>query len=301
MKPGDMDDQRHDRGFAGKDYIAALQANRPELFAGERPVADRALHVGIIDRWLQNLDILGVDGPDRFQRITNRPWTSEWSAWIASGAGRNVRHAGVHYSYKGLIHLKPAIDLVLYSSLIWDLRPRTILEFGSLQGGSALWLTDQLDILCGRDYGDVHSFELCYECIDPRAAHPRLQFHRADFRDLTTLDQTFLARLNHPWLVIDDAHENVADLARLMAQFMVEGDYYVVEDYFLGHPRRSSSVRNAFSPAAVLEAVIGFDELGFVVDTKYTDAFGTNVTAAPNGWLIKHRRDGYMSDAPNHR
>jgi len=29
------------------------------------------------------------------------------------------------------------------------------------------------------------------------------------------------------------------------------------------------------------------DALGFLVDTKYTDAFGLNVTTSPNGWLVK--------------
>lgn len=278
-----MRDPADDRSFFGRDYIAALLEHYPELVDGAaQSTVDRVLHIGIIDDWMANIDIVGVDPPDRFQRIAARPWTSERSAWVASGAGQNVRHAGAHYSYRGLIHLKPAIDLVLYSNLIWELQPRTIVEFGSLQGGSALWFADQLDSLCR--HGAVHSFELCFHCISPRATHPRLHFHKADLRDLATIDAELLAGLPHPWLVVDDAHENLAELVPFVAGFMTPGDYYVVEDVFCFHPERVGRARMAFGADRVATSL---DELGFVVDTKYTDAFGLNVTASPNGWLTR--------------
>jgi hypothetical protein len=153
--------------FFGRVYIEALKNHHPHLVSGAaQSTVDRVLHVGIIDKWMQNMSSVGVDASDRLQRIIHRPWKSARSAWIASGAGNSVRHAGVHYSYKGLINLEPAIELVLYSSLIWEVRPRTIIEFGSLQGGSALWFADQLEALCGA--GVVHSFELNYDCISKR-------------------------------------------------------------------------------------------------------------------------------------
>jgi cephalosporin hydroxylase len=270
--------------FYGREYIDALRAHHPELFAdGES--ADRALHIGIVGRWIEHFDTVGVDAPDRLQRLPDRTWRSERSAWDASGAVADPRHAGVHYAYKGLIQLKPAIDLVLYSNLIWELRPRTIVEFGSMQGGSALWFADQLDALCG--HGEVHSFELCFECISPRASHPRLHFHRADLRDLATLDGELLARLPHPWLVVDDAHENLERLVPFVAGHMAAGDYYVLEDVFLYHPERTSAVHPVFGAEMVARVAAAFDGLGFLVDTKYTDAFGVNVTASPNGWLVK--------------
>lgn len=39
----------------------------------------------------------------------------------------------------------------------------------------------------------------------------------------------------------------------------------------------------------ILNLVSSFHELGFLVDTKYADAFGQNVTTSPNGWLIKKK------------
>jgi cephalosporin hydroxylase len=277
-----MTNPKNDHGFFGREYLAALREHYPELFDDpKRRKVDSILHVGIIENWMKSLDRVGVDGPDRLQRITARPWRSKLSAWIASGRGNDVRHAGAR-SYKGLILLKPAFDLVLYSNLIWELQPRTIIEFGSLQGGSALWFADQLDALCGD--GEVHSFELCHRCISPRASHPRLEFHEADVRNLASIDPALLSRLPHPWLVVDDAHENLRNLVPHVASFMKSNDYYVIEDVFCYHSRRVGASRTRFGADQVAAT---FDALGFLVDTKYTDAFGLNVTASPNGWLVK--------------
>lgn len=260
--------------FFGKEYVTALKEHYPERIARLSRI-DRELHVGPVDRWVRNFDTFGVDAPVRFQRIADRPWSSEMSAWAVSGGKRfNLRLASAYGSYKGLIRLKPAIDLVLYSNLIWEVQPQTIFEFGSLQGGSALWFADQLHVLCGK--GEVHSFELCYECISPRASHPSLHFHKADLRDLGTLDKALFERLPHPWLVVDDAHENLGNLIPFVASRMMSGDYYVLED-----------VLNRASSRTIVGITHICNSLGFLVDTKYTDAFGENVTCSPNGWLVK--------------
>lgn len=141
--------------FFGKEYIAALQKHYPERVARFDTI-DQELHIGPVHNWVRNFDTFGVDASTRYQPITDRPWSSEMSAWAVSGGQQtDVRLASAYGSYKGLIRLKPAIDLVLYSNLIWELQPRNILEFGSLQGGSALWFADQLQVLCGK--GEVHS------------------------------------------------------------------------------------------------------------------------------------------------
>jgi cephalosporin hydroxylase len=262
--------------FFAREYVRALKDHYPELFrdGGYRNL-DAQLHIGFLNKWFHNHDVVGVDAPARFRTITQRPWASERSAWAVSGGGANLRHVGAYGCYKGLINCKSAIDLVLYSNLIWELQPQTILEFGSLQGGSGLWFADHLEILCG--HGTIHSFEMCHKCISPRASHPRLSFHETDLRDLGTLDVALLQKLPHPWLVVDDAHVNLDNLVPLIMELMVPGDYYVIEDAFTWRPV-CQMVRKVISE---------IERLGFLVDTKFTDAFGQNVTVAPNGWLVK--------------
>ena len=52
-------------------------------------------------------------------------------------------HRGVmNYKYKGVSCLKSPIDLAIYMMLIYELRPRTIVEIGSFHGGAALFYAD---------------------------------------------------------------------------------------------------------------------------------------------------------------
>ena len=175
--------------------------------------------------------------------------------------------AGMHH--RGILNVKSPMDLALYSMLIWELKPATIIEFGSFHGGSALWFADQLQSQLGA--GAVHSFDLNPAAVSERARHPFITFHRADMRSPDTLDAELFRGLPHPWLVIDDAHVNVFNVLDWVSRFTTTGDYYVIEDVVAGLPA---------------------DELGrllaatnFLVDTFYWDNFGYNCTISPNGWL----------------
>jgi hypothetical protein len=92
---------------------------------------------------------------------------------------------------------------------------------------------------------------------------------------LETLDSSLFDRLPHPWLVIDDAHTNVINLALHMNGFMLAGDYYIKEDIHL------------WSVVQVADIMRAMESGGFVVDTLYADAFGVNMTCSPNAWFVK--------------
>jgi len=257
--------------FFGRDYFAAMSEHYPEQFH------NGALEDRVLAEWMAS-PAFGVDPRRRFQPISERAFSMQQHPMLSSRAaqgGPEWHHRlSVSRSYRGLIHLKTPFDLVLYTSLLWELRPKTIIEFGALQGASALWLAGQLEALGGE--GQVHSFEYLDKCIHPSAQHPRLHFHHADLRHLETLDRALFASLPHPWLVIDDAHVNLAELMPFVGEHLISGDYYVVEDILL--------VANA---QAIQDMVAMCGKLDLVVDTKYTDAFGYNVTSSPNSWLRK--------------
>jgi hypothetical protein len=80
-----------------------------------------------------------------------------------------------------------------------------------------------------------------------------------------------------PWLVVDDAHANIEGIISFLASRMVDGDYFVLEDAFQFPVGNKNLV-------LILEAL---EQAGFWVDTRYTDAFGFNVTQSPNAWLRK--------------
>lgn len=216
-------------------------------------------------------NVVNADHSDRFAKPTARGWRSSIDPW---GFQHSTTVGALARTYKGLINIKPPFDLALYTRLIWELQPRTILELGSFQGGSGLWFADQMSILC-ENPGEVHSFDLDTTRIHQNAKHPLLTFHQVDLSDVGTFDKTLLVKLPHPWLVIDDAHVQVFSIFSYLSQLLISGDYYVIEDVV------------EMLNKEVFDGLQSVEQAGFLVDTYYTDAFGINVTSAPNAWFRK--------------
>jgi len=259
------------RVFAGVEYLNQLQKNYTSVSSGGVNA------FGFVADWIKAKGQLDqYETKARFVPFDRRSFEAKHHAWEISTGG-DLRWTAARLTYKGLIILKSPFDLVLYSNLIWELQPRTILEFGALQGGSSLWFADQLGNLC--QDGEVHSFELLIKCVHSRArTHPKLHFHEVDLFDLRTLDRALFEKLPHPWLVVDDAHANLKAVVEFIAQFMQRGDYYVWEDIFLPESRNQELITDMAALA---------QKFNLLVDVKYADAFGANVTCSPNSWLRK--------------
>ncbi len=170
--------------------------------------------------------------------------------------------------WRGLPLFKTAFDFAIYPQLLQELRPRAIFEIGSGSGASALWLADlartfEIDAV-------VHSVD-----IRPAAAeHPHVRFYRGDCRAPETLfPADAIAHAPRPWLVIEDAHQNVAGVLAWLHGRLHAGDYLVVED---------SDVKRA-ELAAFDAAYFG----QYKVDTRYTDFFGRNATCANNSIFVR--------------
>jgi hypothetical protein len=59
--------------FVGREYIIALRHHYPEFFNGPHKLSvDRELHVGIVKKWIDNFDIVGVDAATRFRSMADR-------------------------------------------------------------------------------------------------------------------------------------------------------------------------------------------------------------------------------------
>jgi cephalosporin hydroxylase len=186
------------------------------------------------------------------------------------------------YQYRGVRCLKSPIDLAIYLKLIWDARPRTIIEIGSKAGGSALYFRD-----VARTYGldcGVVSIDL---------SPPDLQVDGVRFcaGDVSRLSEVFaerdLYRLPRPWLAIEDsAHTYSGCLAalRFFAASLERGEHLVVEDGVLdelGWAARYDGGPNRAVADFFVEEPTAFEV------TSYCDMFGRNATWNPNGYLRK--------------
>lgn len=214
--------------------------------------------------------------------------TRKKDARLARGSALSKRHlktiqqGTLAYTYKGIPTLKNPFDWALYPMLLWEKRPATIIEIGSNRGGSALWLADLM-----RGFGiscAIHSIDL-NRVLDIEAHG--VTFHAGNARELSTvLSPDFMMSLARPLLVIEDAdHQAVTTLAVLafFDAWLKPGEYIVIEDGIVTDLGIGKSFGGG--PRAAIEQFLEKRGADYIVDTRYCDWFGENVTWNVNGFL----------------
>jgi cephalosporin hydroxylase len=132
--------------------------------------------------------------------------------------------------------LKCPLDLWSYQEILHELRPELIIETGTYQGGSALFLASICDLL---GQGNVLTIDV--DRRDDRPRHPRIVYLTGSSTSNAILRQVrHRAKGTAPVLVIlDSGHAKDHVLAELhaYAPLVTPGSYLVVEDTNLnGHP-----------------------------------------------------------------
>ncbi len=208
--------------------------------------------------------------PERLVPFSKRRWASDLalSRQFLSRVQGAKWAEGVHW--KGVPNIKDPYDLALVPLLLWELKPRTVIELGSYLGGSAVWMADQLDAM--KIDAKVYSFDIDISRIEVK--HPRVEFLRGDCMKPETLEPAGIADLPRPWLLIEDAHINTLGVLNHFHRHLRSGDYLIVEDtaYILEKYR-------------ALERFMEDHGESYRVDTRYTDLFGYNATFNFNGYL----------------
>ncbi|MCC5033538.1 hypothetical protein DMH02_009980 [Streptomyces sp. WAC 00631] len=171
-------------------------------------------------------------------------------------------------TWAGLPLVKSVYDAAIIPMLISELRPASIIELGSGSGASAVWMAD---------VAASAGLEPAVLSVDRKpvaARDARVTFLRGDLTEIeTVLGRAELSALEHPWLVVEDAHVNVRGVLAHFDTVARPGDYLVIED---------SIVKRA-DLLAFLESA----GRRYALDTRYTDAFGENVTSAVDSVLIR--------------
>jgi cephalosporin hydroxylase len=188
--------------------------------------------------------------------------------------------------------LKCPLDLWSYQEILHELRPELIIETGTYQGGSALFLASICDLL---GQGNVLTIDV--DRRDDRPRHPRIAYLTG-----SSTSNAILRQVRHrvkgtaPVLVILDsghAKDHVLSELRAYAPLVTPGSYLVVEDTNLnGHPVDSD---HGPGPA---EAVAEFLERNdaFVRDERREKFL---LTFNPGGFLEK--RETATGSAPRAR
>jgi len=178
---------------------------------------------------------------------------------------------------------KHPVDIALYMRLIWQLKPRTIIEIGSFAGGSAAWIGDTLRTF-GID-GQVISIDLTPP--KPTYQPSNVKFVQGDQNNLSlTLTPTVIAKLPHPWLVIEDASHNYKSTLAVLHFFdplLRSGEYIVIEDANM--TEMGTDARYSGGPARAICEFLAERSNDYAIDEYCCDQYGVNVTQNPNGYL----------------
>jgi cephalosporin hydroxylase len=196
----------------------------------------------------------------------------------------SMQNGVLSYTYKGVLCRKCPLDMAIYTKLIWDLKPQTLIEVGTLKGGSALWLADVLSAA-----GLAAKVVSVDQNMQSEVTDPRIQFLQGDVNELDqVLTDAKLATLPRPFLVIEDsAHTYLSTLAaiRFFDRVLRPGEVLVIEDGVLDELGLSDKYGGG--PNRALAEFLAESSARFEVMTDYCDMYGVNATYNPNAFLRK--------------
>ena len=194
-------------------------------------------------------------------------------------AGITRGHHNMHY--RGVRCVKCPLDYVLYQMIVSELRPDLIIEIGTHQGGSALYLADLLQLLGG---GVVHTIDI-EDRLDPRVRENRNI--RVFGGGWEAYDLNLAAGFKQV-LVIEDSAHTCANTIRVMNHFaplVTPGSYMIVEDGIVDALGLSEQFGGG--PVRAIQEFLGVNP-GFEADLRWSDFFGKNATFNPLGYLKRN-------------
>ena len=180
------------------------------------------------------------------------------------------------------------MDYVLYHQLFDIVKPKTVIELGTLSGGMAIWIADTLGLLGVESH--IYSMD-----IDPsnrseivnKLKPENVTFLQGDSYEIEkTFTDEFLKGLPHPhpWVFIEDAHANLDGVLEYFHRYLEVGDYMVVEDTGPDIPKELGMYMGKASPYVPmgpkqlqrLRQFLRDHEEFYAIDTFHNDLFGYN-------------------------
>ncbi|MFT5824254.1 MAG: cephalosporin hydroxylase [Crocinitomix sp.] len=187
-----------------------------------------------------------------------------------------------HYNieYKGVKCLKCPFDYVIYQMIVNEVNPDLIIEIGTNEGGSTLYLADLLEL---QGNGTVHSIDIKDDCPKKVKEHGRIKL----FTDGWESYDLNLTREFKKILVIEDSshqYENTLGAIKKFNSIVTIGSYLIVEDGIIDDLGRAKEFNGG-----PLKAIKEFltENLNFSIDQRWIDFFGNNATFNPMGYLKK--------------
>jgi cephalosporin hydroxylase len=190
-------------------------------------------------------------------------------------------------TFLGLLAAKSVTDLWNYQEILAELGPSLVVEFGTFQGGSTLYLAEVLGLVS--PHSRVLSVDLDLSHVGARVReHSRVELMQTNSTEPEVADRIRTLRRGFPgplFALLDSDHNagHVIGELELLRGVTRAGDYVVVEDGIVnGHP-----VLPEFGPGP-LEALVMYMKNhpdDYSRDIAREQKFG--FTFAPQGFLVR--------------
>jgi len=176
--------------------------------------------------------------------------------------------------------LKCPLDLFIYQEILYEIQPDIILECGTNQGGSALYLASICDLI---HKGKIITIDIMK--YEQTLNHPRITYLIGNSASDDMLNQVkeLISPADVVLVILDSDHskQHVLNEMNLFHSLVTVGSYMIVEDTNInGHP-----VLPDFGPGP-MEAVHEFlsQRDDFIIDASKQKH---HLTFNPNGYLKK--------------
>jgi cephalosporin hydroxylase len=181
-------------------------------------------------------------------------------------------------TYRGVACVKAPFDYVIYQMIIAEVKPDLIIEIGSFEGGSALYLADLLE-LSGK--GELHTIDV-ENRIDARVRdHNRIKFF---FDGWENYDLNLVKQYNTV-LVIEDGSHKYGDTFQALRKFskvVSLNSYLIVEDGIIDALGLTKEYKGG--PVRAIKQFLS-ENNNFEIAYNWSDFFGKNATFNTIGYL----------------
>lgn len=180
--------------------------------------------------------------------------------------------------YKGIPCIKCPFDYVIYQMIIEEVKPDLIIEIGTNQGGSALYLADLLEL---QGKGIIHSIDINDQSPKIVKDHPRISLFHKGWEDYDLK----LAKDYSSVLVIEDAsHEYRSTLGAILkfAEVVTPRSYLIVEDGIIDDLGLKKEYNGG--PVKAIDEFLKSNPR-FAIDWMWVDFFGPSATFNTKGYL----------------
>ncbi len=208
----------------------------------------------------------------------------EFSELYYNSKGQTWRNT----NWIGIRTWKCPLDLWIYQEILVETKPDVIIECGTGEGGSTLYLATICNLI---NHGEIITIDVVER---KRLKHDRIKFLLGDsVSDKIVEKVSGLISGKTVMAILDSTHvkDHVLMELEIYSKFVTQGNYLIIEDTIMnGHPVKSSWGE------VPMEAVTEFlsKNTNFVIDKNREKFY---LTFNPNGYLRRVSDESVRSDS----